>query len=736
MPHVTRTVGLEVREWTQGYGPIQWTVRLTCKRRLARRGCSLRMHCRGRPTVTDSAAPWPVAVGERRRRHMARRSRRRERPGSERTPAGGRAGRAFGSNSTQRPAAATRRADTASELEAFVDAAVRIGMDETHVAGAAVSIVQNGRIVLNKGYGFASFDPPRPVDPDTTLFRIGSITKTFTWIAVMRAVEAGKIDLDAPVNQYLPVDLQVPDDGFEQPIRVRDLDDACAGIRRSLRRHLVHLRSRTPHPLEPFLRDYRPRRVRAPGARDVVLELRHGARGRLVASVENTPWQDLIERDILSPLGLAHTSGREPYPARADLPAPMAATLARDVSRRFRWNGVAHVAREFEFITQTAPAGAMSASARDIARYMLLLLGDGTLDGVTVFGPTAARAFRTPMTSVPPGVGALDAGFFDTLSPAVFRSYGHGGATMAFFSSMVVVPELDLGIFATTNTDGGGRVSNALPARIIEHFYAPPRPVPAGPRTRARRIGAVYAGDYVSTRRRNSGLEGFLTRFANAMSVSVTSDGYLARVRRGSAHPQRYVPAGEPDVFRPAAGPDGAGGWLRFERDGNRVERVVEMPVAFERAGPFHRPMTMALAAGSALFTAAAIVVGFSLRVRRPLAESSRQRLARRAQLTAATLWLVCLATFALWITGLIGDLTGVFRDWPGPLLTTASSGALAASVSTLFCALLLPAVWHGAPGLPGWTMWRKARYTAAVAIFAAFGILLGVWGALAPWAI
>ena len=231
-----------------------------------------------------------------------------------------------------------------------------------------------------------------------------------------------------------------------------------------------------------------------------------------------------------------------------------------------------------------------------------------------------------------------------------------------------------------------------------------------------------------------SGLEGFLTRFANVMSVSVTSDGYLL-VSGGLGLTGRYVPAGEPDVFRPAAGPDGAGGWLRFERDGDRVERVVAIPVAFERAGLFHRPMTMALAAGLALLTAAAIVVGFFLRVRRPLAESNGQKLARRAQLAAAMLWLVGVATFALWITGLIGDLTGVFRDWPGPLLATASSGALAASVLTLVCALLLPAAWRGSPGSPGWTIWRKARYTAAVAIFAAFGILLGVWGALEPWA-
>ncbi len=621
-----------------------------------------------------------------------------------------------------------------AELEAFVDATVRLGMDEAHVAGVAVSVVQDGRVVLNKGYGFSSFDPLRPVDPDTTLFRIGSITKTFTWIAVMRAVEAGTIDLDAPVNRYLPVDLHVPDEGFEQPIRVRDLMTHAPGFEDRFAGILFIFDPERLISLEHFLRDYRPRRVRAPGVVTSYSNYGTALAGAMVAFIEKTQWQDLIERDILSPLGLTHTSGREPYPARADLPAPMAERLARDVSRGFRWNGVTHVAREFEFITQTAPAGAMSASARDVARYMLLLLGDGTLDGVTVFGPMAARAFRTPMTSLPRAVGALDAGFFETVEPGGFRSYGHGGATMAFFSNMVVVPELKLGIFATTNTEGGGRVSNALPGRVIEHFYAPPRPAPETPPRDLGGSAAVYAGDYLSMRRRYSGLEGFLTRFANAISVSVSSDGYLL-VSGGPGPTQRYVPAGEPDVFRPAVGPDGAGGWLRFERDGGRVERVITMPVAFERAGPLHRPITITLAAGLALFAAAAIVFGSFLRLRRPLAESNGQRLARRAQLATAVLWLLGIATFAVWIGGLIGDLTGVFRNWPGPLLATASFGALAASALTLFCALLLPSVWRGAPGLPGWTRWRKARYTTSVAIFAAFGILLGVWGALEPWA-
>ena len=76
-----------------------------------------------------------------------------------------------------------------------------------------------------------------------------------------------------------------------------------------------------------------------------------------------------------------------------------------------------------------------------------------------------------------------------------------------------------------------------------------------------------------------------------------------------------------------------------------------------------------------------------------------------------------------------------VFRKWPGALLTTASSAALTASALTLLGALLLPAVWRGAPDSPRWTTWHQSRYTAAVVIFAAFAVLLVAWGALEPWA-
>jgi hypothetical protein len=159
------------------------------------------------------------------------------------------------------------------------------------------------------------------------------------------------------------------------------------------------------------------------------------------------------------------------------------------------------------------------------------------------------------------------------------------------------------------------------------------------------------------------------------------------------------------------------------------------MPVAFERLGLLYRPQTLAVAAGFVVFTALAIVVGFFLRLSRNMQEKRGQRIARLVQLASAVLWLIGIVTFGVWISGVMADLTVVFRDWPGPLLLLASSSGLAASALTLSGALLLPQVWRHAPDSADWTIWRKSRYTAALAVFGAFGGLLGAWGALEPWA-
>ena len=95
-------------------------------------------------------------------------------------------------------------------LEAFLDGTVKTAMEDHHLPGVTISVVQNGRLILAKGYGLARTDPPQAVVADQTLFRIASISKTITFSAVMQLVEQDLLDLDADIENILD-DVRIED---------------------------------------------------------------------------------------------------------------------------------------------------------------------------------------------------------------------------------------------------------------------------------------------------------------------------------------------------------------------------------------------------------------------------------------------------------------------------------------------------------------------------------------------
>ncbi len=126
-----------------------------------------------------------------------------------------------------------------AKVETFVDGAVHEAMRADHIAGVTLAIVDRAGVIMTKGYGFAAFSPAKKVDADT-LFRVGSISKTVVWIAIMQLVEQGKISLDDPINQRLPNSLRVPDEGFRNPILIQHLMTHSAGFEDSLEGLFVH----------------------------------------------------------------------------------------------------------------------------------------------------------------------------------------------------------------------------------------------------------------------------------------------------------------------------------------------------------------------------------------------------------------------------------------------------------------------------------------------------------------
>ena len=129
------------------------------------------------------------------------------------------------------------------------------------IAGVSVAIVDRAGVVMARGYGAAAFEPYRKVDPDT-LFRVGSISKTPVWIAIMQLVEEGKLSLDDPINDRLPPSLRIPDEGFHKPILVRHWMTHSVGFEDSLeglfvRRSCSRAKAVLPEP-DGFVADVNP----------------------------------------------------------------------------------------------------------------------------------------------------------------------------------------------------------------------------------------------------------------------------------------------------------------------------------------------------------------------------------------------------------------------------------------------------------------------------------------------
>ncbi|WP_297509674.1 serine hydrolase [uncultured Caulobacter sp.] len=614
------------------------------------------------------------------------------------------------------------------QLEAFVDGVVERAMTRDHIAGVTLSVVQNGQVILKKGYGFANLGRRQPVDPDKTLFRVASISKTFTWIALMNEIESGHMRLDGPVNLYLPEPLQVKDQGKKTQVRLRDLMTHTAGFED---RALGQLFERDPNrirTLTEYLRQERPRRVREPGLLPSYSNYGAALAGAAVSNVTGKPYEDLVSQEIILPAGMTHTTFREARPWRDGLPAPMNEALAANLSDGFSWTPTGWKTQPREFMGQVAPAAAASTTAGDMARYMTLLLNGGTIDGKTIFSPKTALAFRTPMYRPAPEAAGWNAGFQDTPLPGGRRGYGHQGATLYFYSNMVIAPDLGLGIFVSVNTDSGANLPATLPGTIVEHFYAPaPAVPPASALTYDQ--ARVYEGDYLTTRRAYGGLEGFSGRIVGRASVRATPDGRLA-VTDGGVR-TLFNGTGKPGVFKAV---DSAL-TLVFDANGDRPSRfyAARGTSTFERIDFFH---SAGLLLWTAILTGAASVatiLGVFFRNRRESRQTPIQARASQMQVMQAVLWLIsagCLGIFAQ----KAADQTAVFFGWPSGWLLTGSACALVAAVLGVLTLGMLPMAWRGGRRVDSWSETRKVAFTFTALLMVFLSVLLGVWGYLLPW--
>jgi len=341
------------------------------------------------------------------------------------------------------------------EMEAFIDGFIAGKMLSNNIAGVVISVVKDGRIYCTKGYGYADVSQRLPVDSGRTLFRIGSISKLFTWTAVMQLVEQGKLDLYADVNSYL--DFKIPHD-YPNPITLNHLMSHTSGFEE----RTFGIQPGTPDQLTPlgrWLKTHIPARVRPPGEFSAYSNYGASLAGYIVERVSGIPFDEYIERNIFIPLGMANSSSRQPPPNH----------LLKNLSQGYRFFNSEYHPQPFETFN-VAPAASFSASAMDIAKFMIAHLNNGGYGEATILQPAAAKLMHTRNFSHDPRLSGWAHGFIE-MNMNEQHVIGHAGEISFFHSRLMLFPDHNMGIFIATNTEGGDAITKSFQRVFLNRYF-------------------------------------------------------------------------------------------------------------------------------------------------------------------------------------------------------------------------------------------------------------------------
>jgi CubicO group peptidase (beta-lactamase class C family) len=432
-----------------------------------------------------------------------------------------------------------------AELEAFLDGLLAVQMRNNQVAGVTISVVKDGELFLTKGYGYADIDQGSPVDPYTTLFRIGSISKLFTWTAVMQLYEQGLLDLNADVNTYL--DFEIPGT-FSQPITMNHLlthtpgfEDQGFGLLTDSPENLV--------PTGEWLRDHIPARVRPPGEFSAYSNYGTALAGYIVERVGGMSFDDYVEENILVQLGMEYATTRQPLPAN----------LEGNMSQGYRFVENTFQPQFFELF-HPAPAGSMSASAAAMAPFMIAHLQDGLYENNRILEAATAQQMHTQLFTHDQRLNGFAHGFYEMNQNGQWI-IGHGGDTAFFHSILALLPDQGIGFFASYNSEDAAMLPQELLMAFIDRYY--PVQDSAGLEMAESNQEAVgrFAGEYLMNRASYTTPEKILHLFT-PVAVAANPEGTLTLT---SPYGDQYFRQFGPLEFHEIDGDD----MLLFQEDNN-----------------------------------------------------------------------------------------------------------------------------------------------------------------------
>lgn len=315
-----------------------------------------------------------------------------------------------------------RNADI-DRLALLVNGIVDSSMHAEHIAGAAVIVVQDGRVVMRKGYGLANIERNVAVDPARTLFRVGSISKVFTSMALARLAESRGISLNDPVDKYVGKDLV--SNRFSEPVRLWHLMTHTGGFDQiDTGRNKFDVTRRRG--LEAFHRNQL-RVIRPPGSGASYDTYGASLGGIVIEKISGMPYADYMRARVFEPLGMTRTFVETPAPLRDDL------------ALGYAWLNNEYRAQPYEWYEST-PASSIDATPDDMARYMQSLLRDST-------------RWRTVQYSQAKDFATYSFGLWEDVVNGE-RILHHGGNMLEYEAEMWMIPAHNAGVFVIYNRDG------------------------------------------------------------------------------------------------------------------------------------------------------------------------------------------------------------------------------------------------------------------------------------------
>ncbi len=387
---------------------------------------------------------------------------------------------AFCNRTMAQSAAAVRKdyTDVVEKLRPFIQQQ----MTEKGLPALSIALIDDQQIVWAEGFGMADPKTKTPATADT-VYRIGSVSKLFTDIAIMQLVERGELNLDAPVTDYLP-DFH-PKNPFGTPITLRQLMSHRSGL---LREPPVGNYFETSQPtLAATVHSLNDTElVFAPNTHTKYSNAAVAVVGYLLEARSHEPFAQYLKSSVLDPMGLRHSSF-EPEPA-------IVANLAK--GEMWTYDGLTFEAPTFQL--GMAPAGSMYSTVNDLGRFVSALLAQGKAEDRTLLKPATLEQMWSPQFPNPGG-RVFGLGFI-VRSLDGHRLVGHGGAIYGFATTVDLLPEDKVGVVVVATKDAVNAVTEHIGEEslrlILTHRAGKPLEIPPATSPVPLDLGHKLAGRY------------------------------------------------------------------------------------------------------------------------------------------------------------------------------------------------------------------------------------------------